>query len=217
VSEQRVDRPGEDVPVTRRSLLMRLNAQGSIREEDLSAFYGQYKEPIARWALRIVGQSGAADLAQETWFTILKVFHDKRLTWDPAHGRFHIWLKTILRYKGIEAFRKSKADRTESFDPGDDESGGSPANTLAADQPHPSEIVENAWRRSLADVAWGRLAIEFPERKLTIFRALEAGEKPEAVAVRFELSRGNVDLIKHQILKRYKAIVAQMEEGQGFA
>jgi RNA polymerase sigma factor (sigma-70 family) len=201
--------------VTRHSLLLRLkDSESPTRERDWDDFYNQYHQPLLIWATGLVGSDSAADLVQETWFVLLKMFHENKFPYDQGKGKFHSWLWGVLRFKGLEAFRKSKKDRTSSLDEEDPSTGRSFKEELAANSKHPLEKIEDEWRRSLNAEAMRLLRKGFKDKDVAIYEALTSeGEDPVAVARRFGISRGYVDVIKHRVAKRHKEIAQALENG----
>ena len=202
-------------PPTRHSLLIRLkDGNLSTRDQDWDDFYNQYNNPMSIWATGLVGADSAADLVQETWFVLLKMFHEGKFPYEQGKGKFHSWLWGVLRMKGLEAFRKSKKDRNTSLDEEDPVTGRSLKDDLPGEGTHPLEKIDEEWRRSLNEEALRLLRKEAKEKDMAIYDALIGGKDPVLVAEEFGISRGYVDVIKHRVGKRHKKIVRSLEEGE---
>jgi RNA polymerase sigma factor (sigma-70 family) len=202
-------------PLTRHSLLLRLrDGNLATRDQDWDDFYNQYNNPMSIWATGLVGADAASDLVQETWFVLLKMFHEGKFPYEQGKGKFHSWLWGVLRMKGLEAFRKSKKARNTSLDEEDPVTGRSLKDDLPGEGAHPLEKIDEEWRRSLNEEALRLLRKEAKAKDMAIYEALIGGKDPVLVAEEFGISRGYVDVIKHRVGKRHKKIVQSLEEGE---
>ena len=98
-------------PVTRASLLLRLNHDGPAREIAWTEFYDTYAPIITGFARRIgADRTEAEDLVQE----VLRGFFaaSPQFSYDPSRGRFRGYLKACVWHKMTENRRRRRRDAT---------------------------------------------------------------------------------------------------------
>ncbi len=140
----------------------------------------------------------ADDILQETLVALVRAM--PTYVYSPKeHGHFRNYLLGILRNKALRHLR----DRRQ------EESG---LKALACGQePAPSEddIAETAFRESIYELALAELLADpaiRPQSKQIFLRVAVNGEKPEAVAAAFGVTRNSVDQTKNRLVAKLRQI-----------
>lgn len=185
------------IPVTSVSLIRTLadNPQ-SARWAEL---YRLYEEPMRGFLQQRFPSLEADDLIQETMAALAKRLPDYHYTPD-AKGHFRNYLMGILKHKAMDALERRRREAEKK-----DDYARSPRTS---DGSH-----DNSWRDAALEVAIQQLMSDASvnARHREVFRAVALEHrKPEAVAERFGISRGNVDQIKRRLIERLSEIVSQL-------
>lgn len=168
-----------------------------------SEFFYKY-EPVMRNYLKAHYSSlDHDDIIQETMRALVNALPDYHYTPDTK-GHFGSYLIGILKHKALDQLRKTK--RTTEID-----------RIAAEESPTLVEsgidLEEKAWKEHLVEAAIEQLLADtsINQRNREIFRHVTLiHEKPEEVAKRFGVSRGNVDVIKNRMIDRLIQIVSEM-------
>lgn len=146
----------------------------------------------------------ADDVIQETLVALMTALPSFRYVPDEK-GAFHNYLTGILRHKALRLVAR--------------ESRRALRQTAYANEPTHAETAESrarkAWREAVFEVALRQyLADEsISARTRQIFaRLVVNGEKPEAVAAAFGISRNTVDQIKSRARARLREWVKTLEQ-----
>jgi RNA polymerase sigma-70 factor, ECF subfamily len=84
-----------------------LSAIHSGDEKGMAALYDQYSAVVYSVALRVLGDTGAAeDVLQEVF---MQLWRNPRL-FDPSRGRLGPWLAVIARHRAIDGLRKRRPE-----------------------------------------------------------------------------------------------------------
>ena len=185
------------IPVTSVSLIRTLaDNPESARWAEL---YRLYEEPMRGLLQQRFPSLEADDLIQETMAALAKRLPDYRYTPD-AKGHFRNYLMGILKHKAMDALERRRREAEKK-----DDYARSPRTS---DGSH-----DNSWRDAALEVAIQQLMSDASvnARHREVFRAVALEHlKPEAVAERFGISRGNVDQIKRRLIERLSEIVSQL-------
>lgn len=186
------------VPVTSVSLLRALSDDPqSVRWNEL---YQRYQPAMAGFLQANYSSLEQDDVIQETMVALFKKLPDYRYTPDEK-GHFRNYLMGILKHKAMDALERRKREAEKK-----DRLASEPVQPLRQD---------DSWRDAALEVAIQQLLTDedINARHREIFRcvALEH-QKPETVAEKFGVSRGNVDQIKRRLIERLSEIVAKLVE-----
>ena len=146
----------------------------------------------------------ADELIQETFIAVARVLPNYRYV-PEEKGHFHNFLTGILHHKALNALR---SDRRR------DELQRKYADELHAEQQTTDE-EQRLWRETLYEIALQQLMAspDVAARSKQIFlRTAIKGEKPEAVADAFSVSRAVVDQTKKRMLDRLRALVDSLKD-----
>jgi RNA polymerase sigma factor (sigma-70 family) len=143
------------------------------------------------------------DIIQESMRALIKKLPGYTYTPDK-NGHFKAYLTGIVKYKALDQLKKSKRIKTLEKRCADD------SVTAACDIP---EKEEAEWKMQTMEAAIEQLLADesINPRNREIFRHTALlHEPPEAVAVMFGISRGNVDVIKKRMIAKLSAMVNEM-------
>lgn len=202
--------PSHRFPSTRWSRI--LAAPGA---RDLDVLARSYWRPVHAWLgarLRIRDEE-AADLTQDAFAWMLATDFFARA--DPARGRFRALLKTALGRFAIEKFRERSAAKR---------GGGTQHATLdAVAEPvdpsarTPDQVLDDAWRREVLDLARVRLETELVTSgratQYLVFRAafLDDEELDHAtIAARHEVTTTDVSNWLARCKRRYRELLREV-------
>lgn len=151
----------------------------------------------------------ADEAIQETLIALIRIFPVYRYVPDEK-GSFHNYLTGVLRHKALklqtDERRTSERRRALSED-----AAASASSGVAA----PGETDEKAYREAVFEIALQQyLANDAVEtRTKQVFTRLAVnGEKPEAVAASFGLTRNAVDQMKSRAMTRLRTLVKALEK-----
>lgn len=169
-----------------------------------SEFFYKY-EPVMRNYLKAHYSSlDHDDIIQETMRALVEALPNYQYTPD-TNGHFSSYLIGILRHKALDQLRKTK--RTTEIN-----RIVSEETSITSESGIDSE--EKAWKEHLVEAAIEQLLADtsINQRNREIFRHVTLiHEKPEEVAKRFGVSRGNVDVIKNRMIEKLSQIVSEMK------
>lgn len=182
-----------DAYKTRPSLLARLRT--STDEEAWREFDDRYRELVLRYCrLRGLQASDADDVRQLVMFRLVDSM--KRFEYDPARGRFHHYLGTVVGH-AITRFKNNKQN-----DP-------APAGTRDEAAP---DFVASEWEREWENYhirrALSTLQQKFERKSLAVFERLLDGATTEAAAREFECSTDAIHKIRQRVRAEMEAIIA---------
>ncbi len=191
-------------PTTSTTLLRCLGDTQSARWGDFVERY----EPVMRAFLAARFPSVPADdILQETLVALVRAM--PTYVYSPKeHGHFRNYLLGILRNKALRHLRDRRRE----------ENG---LKSLACGQePAPSEddVAEEAFRQSLYELALAELLADpaiRPQSKQIFLRVAVNGEKPEAVAAAFGVTRNAVDQTKNRLVTKMRQIKEQLVTSDG--
>lgn len=188
-------------PITSRKLLAAIGSgPGATRWTE---FFHKYTPGLRDYATRHFPSLEADDLIQDTFLVLVKRL--KTYQYDPeAKGAFHNYLTGILRFLAIDRLRDNNRETTSR-------------KRLAEDPTTQSEksFSVDGWKKSAYEISLRRFLADprvQPQTKEIFKRIAIRGEKPEAVASDFGLTRNAVDQIKDRTIRRLKALVADLEK-----
>ena len=185
------------VPVTSVSLIRALaDDPQSTRWNEL---YERYLPAMSGFLQAKFPSLEPEDVIQETLVALFRKLPDYRYTPDEK-GHFRNYLMGILKHKAMDALERRRREAEKK-----DDYARSPRTS---DGSH-----DNSWRDAALEVAIQQLMSDASvnARHREVFRAVALEHrKPEAVAERFGISRGNVDQIKRRLIERLSEIVSQL-------
>ncbi len=194
--------PTDSLP-TRRSLLTRLKNWDD--QKGWSQFYEAYHGLILS-AVQKAGVRGpeAEDVAQEVLIAVAKGMKDFR--YDPRRGSFKGWLKTVVRSRVVDFFRRQAVRQA----------GPLPDETPYAG--HLNELdahYEQEWNRHLLEQSIRWLQRKIPPRQFAVFDLCVVQEKPASEVARLlGINRGLVYVIKHRTARLLKQHMEALREGR---
>jgi RNA polymerase sigma-70 factor (ECF subfamily) len=191
----------EELPPTRLSLLLGLNDPG-VCEEAWQTFLGRYQPVIARWCRRRGMQP--ADVEEAAAEVVAKLF-EKIRTYDPARGRFRVWLKAVVN----NTFRNELRRRDRH--PGDVARGGSAAEDALQEVADPAddlareldEQMAQDLQQALADVKAQVKPSDWDAFRLNVLEELPAGEAARQLGVGVSVVYKAVYRVRHVIRQAY--------------
>lgn len=140
------------------------------------------------------------DILQETLVSLMRALPNYHYT--PDGGRhFHNYLVGILKHKAEDEIRR-RAVHAQKLDR---------LRTIADLTQRPAD---NAWKEALMETAIAQLLADTSINAMhrEVFRAVALNhERPEDVAERFGLSRGNVDVIKGRLIGHLAELVKSLQ------
>ncbi len=182
-------------PRTSVSLIKTLSADSaSARWAEL---YSAYEGPMRSYLERNFPSLEADDIIQETMAALVERL--PRYTYAPdGKGHFRNYLIGILKHKAMDELRRRRRE----------------ADFAKECPPRPDPGEEERWRREALEVAIEQLMADSSVNLLhrTVFNHVALmHEKPEEVAERFGLTRGNVDQIKRRLMAMLAALARAAE------
>ena len=190
-------------PITSRKLLAAIGSgPGATRWTE---FFHKYTPGLRDYATRHFPSLEADDLIQDTFLVLVKRL--KTYQYDPkAKGAFHNYLTGILRFLAIDRLRDKDRETTIHKRLAEDPTAQSHSEAPFS--------VDN-WKKSAYEIALRCFLADprvQPQTKEVFKRVAIRGEKPEAVAKDFGLTRNAVDQIKDRTIRRLTALVAELEK-----
>lgn len=183
---------------TSKSLLWRVRDPAD--EQAWREFESRYSELIRRYCFqRGLTRADLDDVSQMVWSDLAKGL--RNFTYDPAKGRFRVYLGRIVR-SAISRHFSRYGPATQALD-----------SNVQARLSDDSDAQDECWEKEWADHHY-RLAMvtierTFDERNVSIFRQLVAGEPTERVAAASGMTVGAVNQAKHRIRTRLKELIAR--------
>ena len=195
---------------TRASLINRLkNWQDQASWQEFFDIYWKLIYGVARKAG--LTDAEAQDVVQITMTSVAK--HMPTFQYDPAIGSFKAWLLIKTRWCIIDQLRKRgpfaehRPISSQAAGTGTVERVADPAGQAL------DAIWEAEWETNLVDAAIARVKRQFDPQKYQIFDFYVNKEwPPEKVAARFNVSVGQVYLIKHRMTETIRAEVKRLEK-----
>lgn len=149
------------------------------------------------------------DIIQETLISLVKIMPGYRYSPDET-GHFRNYLTGILYRKALKAStrnaRRAEVMASYKAEP------KAPASDPAA------ESSEAAWRKAIYEIALRQLMADqsIKERTKQVFaRTAIGGEKPEAVAEAYGITRNAVDQMKNRMMQKLKELVGALVAVRG--
>lgn len=176
------------------SLMLRY-AGGDIKAFDV--LYARHELGVWRYVFRSVRvQAVADDLLQDVWFSVARSAPTYAVS-----ARFKTWLFTIAHNRLVDHFRTAKQHVSIDRHEGDDDEGGSLADTLAADSGFgPVRQLESREQAAALIAAVERLPLE--QREAFLLQA-EAGLSVEGIAeatgVTFETAKSRLRYARNSL------------------
>lgn len=151
------------------------------------------------------------DTVQETLISLMKTMPVYRYMPEET-GHFRCYLTGILRHKALRLTERSKRQGKLTSDYAD------AMASQAERKNHLEKADEDAWRKSLMEIALGQFLADesIHARTREVFRRVAVnGEKPTSVAESFGISRNAVDQINDRARRRLKDIIKALENVGG--
>lgn len=197
----------EQLPKPRRGITTRKTLIQKVQEGGDRAswedFYQTYRGFIISIGMKMgLSSHDAEDLMSRVFEEVHQKFtHDPDL--DFQTQSFGGWLGNLVKWRTLDHFRRSKQKEHMM----DDEI----LTQLAPTEPFES-IWDREWSQKLLNMALSR--VQESPRNLLIFVDLTLHDTPvETVCQRFDISRSNVDTIKHRIKKKLEPIIRELDHG----
>ena len=194
------------IPPTSVTLLKDLS--GDAASVRWTEFYEKYAGAMRAFLQAKFPIAEADDVIQETLVALVKCLPRYRYVPDE-HGFFHNYLMGIVKHKAEDALRRQAAHSALKTKLAEEEAGQT--QPFRASDGDAEE--ETAWRNAAKETALQQLLADDSISPSTreIFRHVAImHEKPAAVAIRFGITRNNVDQIKARMIARLKDLIAAM-------
>ena len=191
----------QSVPKTSITLLNALKTDPqSVRWAE---FLRAYEAPMRAYLATRFPSVEADDILQETLLALMKCLPDYQYVPDEK-GHFHNYLTGILKFKALDAIRKKgRMQRTLDGFRNEPEPVASSSDDVEQER-WKNQVMEAALQQVLSDVS-----IDVQKRE--IFRAVVLRhEDANEVAARYGTTRGNVDVIKHRVIKRLQEVAVAL-------
>lgn len=199
---------------TRWSLIQRLkdwDDQASWRE-----FFDIYWALLYGTARKAgLGDADAQDVVQSTVMELCKRI--KTFQADPTRGSFKAWLLQLTRWRIADQVRRRRPEETArahraAGGASTADAGTATEERLPDPRRDPLEVAwEEDWEKTLVNAALAKVKDQVSARDFQVFVLLVVqGASPESVAGLTELSRGNVDVIKHRVGKLFAEAVKEL-------
>lgn len=186
------------LPLTSVSLIRTLSQDPqSARWAEL---YRLYEEPMRAFLQAHFPSLEPDDLIQETMAALARRLPHYRYLPDEK-GHFRNYLIGILKHKATDAIARRLREAE--------------ARDGLRQEPAPRPAEDDSWKTAALEVALAQLLADESVNALhrTVFRHVALmHEPPEAVAVQFGLTRGNVDQIKKRLIARLSSMVSVLLE-----
>ena len=149
----------------------------------------------------------ADDIMQETLIALVDAMPTYRYS-PREHGHFRNFLLGVVRHKALRHLRESRKEAAK-------------LKAFAQEcEPAPSEydVAEADFRESIYELALAELLADpaiRPQSKQVFIRVTINGEKPEAVAAAFGVSRNSVDQTKNRLIAKLRAIKDKLVDSGG--
>lgn len=190
-------------------------------------FVARYRPMMAAFMQSHFPTLDADEAIQQTLIALIRIFPVYRYVPDEK-GSFHNYLTGVLRHKALKlraaenraAERRRALSRAASFYAS---SGAALSCAALAKEPSPLAAAEAAsraaeeekWRAAVFEIALQQYLADDavqPRTKQIFTRLALNGEKPEAVAAAFGLTRNAVDQIRSRAMTRLRALVKALEQ-----
>jgi RNA polymerase sigma factor (sigma-70 family) len=195
---------------TRASLINRLkNWQDQVSWQEFFDIYWKLIYGVARKAG--LTDAEAQDVVQITMTSVAK--HMPTFQYDPVIGSFKAWLLIKTRWCIIDQLRK-RGPFAEHRPISSQTTGTGTVERVADPAGQALDAIWDAeWETNLVDAAIARVKRQFDPQKYQIFDFYVNKEwPPEKVASRFNVSVGQVYLIKHRMTETIRAEVKRLEK-----
>ena len=164
-------------------------------------------EPVMRTFLASRFPSVPADdIMQETLLSLVNAM--PTYIYSPKeHGLFRNYLLGIVRNKALRYLRKQRREETGNI--------AFAREMSAIHQETADEVEERLFRESIYELALAELLADpaiHPQTKQIFIRVAVNGEKPEAVAAAFGITRNAVDQTKNRMVTKLRAIKDNLVE-----
>lgn len=203
----RMDYPWRE---TRLSLLERL------KDWDDQSSWRDFFDTYARLIYSTARGSGLSDgeaqeIVQETLVVVAKQMREFR--YDPERASFKGWLKTIVRRRVADHFRKGHRLRGELVRRDDESADGAELDGLpASPSSDPDALWEADWRRNLLERATEIVRGRVRPKQFQIFDLHVLREMPvQDVCHTLKCSVAQVYLARHRVTKLIRAEVERLE------
>lgn len=192
------------VPTTSTTLLR--DVSGDAQHARWGEFVARYRPMMEAFMLERFPSLDADEAIQRTLVALARALPSYRYVPDEK-GAFHNYLTGILRHRALR-MKAAEIRRMKNHAAFAQETAGMPVEETA------QGADERAWREAVFEVALQQyLADEtVQERTRQVFVRLAVnGEKPEAVAAAFGLTRNAVDQIRSRALRGLRTRVRALE------
>ena len=192
---------------TRATLLQRLRDwQDQAGWQD---FFDTYWSLIFGLAIKSgLSQSEAEDVVQETLISVAK--HMPTFQYDPAIGSFKGWLLNQTRWRIADQIRRRRRRGLYEQGVGED---FPPTADLDLQDTVLDKIWDEEWEKNIFQAATVRAKRKVESRQWQIFDFYAVkGWSPEETAKAFEVTVGQVYLIKHRVSETIRLEVEQLKK-----
>jgi RNA polymerase sigma-70 factor (ECF subfamily) len=192
---------------TRPTLLARLKNVHD--QESWNDFFNTYWKLIHGVAIKSgLREEEAKDVVQETLISVSKAI--EQFEYNPEVCSFKTWLRTIIRRRIADQFRKRPRELLADDSPQSFETTTSALDKLPS--PESDAIWEDEWQKTVIDVALERLKRQLSAGHYQIFYLNIVKQlPPREVAKSLNVSVGRVYLIKHRHLGSFTKSIKDLQ------
>lgn len=168
----------------------------------------RFRRPLVAFAKDVgLADADAEDVAQETLTALVTGLRTGK--YDRAKGRLSTWLFGIAWRQAMNARRGLGRRRDARLMPGDN----TDLLSRTPDEAEVTQLWETHWERAILDECLGKVEHEFEPVTFRAFQMVVGlGRPPAAVAADLGVSVRSVYNAKHRVIKRIRALRAQLEE-----
>jgi RNA polymerase sigma-70 factor (ECF subfamily) len=195
---------------TRATLLARLKNVHD--QESWNDFFNTYWKLIHGVAIKSgLSEEEAQDVVQETLVSVSRAIQE--FNYDPKVCSFKTWLRTIIRRRIADRFRKRPRERLANDSPQPADTTTSPLERIPDPQAEATDAVwETEWRNHLVEVALERLRRQLNPEHYQIFYLFVVKQlAPREVAKSLNVSVGRVYLVKHRHFRSFARTIKELE------
>ncbi|HMJ66799.1 MAG TPA: sigma-70 family RNA polymerase sigma factor [Candidatus Binatia bacterium] len=195
---------------TRPTLLARLKNVHD--QESWNDFFNTYWKLIHGVAIKSgLAEEEAKDVVQETLISVSKAI--EQFEYNPEVCSFKTWLRTIIRRRIADQFRKRPRESLADDSPQSLETTTSALEKLPSPESDaPDAVWEAEWQKTVIDVALERLKRQLSAEHYQIFYLNVIKQlTPRDVAKSLNVSVGRVYLVKHRHLRSFAKSIKDLQ------
>lgn len=175
-------------------------------------FFNTYWKLIYGLAIKSgLNDEEAKDVVQETLISVSKAIAE--FEYNPEVCSFKTWLRTIIRRRIADQFRKRPRESLANDSLQSVETTTSPIDKIPDAQDEPVDTIwEEEWQKTVIDVALERLKRRLSAEQYQIFYLSVVKQlAPREVARSLNVSVGRVYLVKHRHFRSFAKSIKELQ------